>query len=321
MLRYVIRRVMWVVLVMVIVTFLAFVIFYVLPTDEPEVAFAGKQPTPETIAEVKKQFGLDRHWLVQYGLFAGRLVAGDEYGWPGFGRSFVIREPIKNIIFERVGVTFQLAAGAAILWVLMGVPIGVVSAIKRRSLLDRGFMGFALFGISAPVFWLGLMGLFIFWQKLHWVPGTGYVALSEDPAQWLAHMILPWIVLCLLFAAVYARMVRSNLLEAMGEDYNRTARAKGLSESRVIGKHGLRASLTPVVTMFGLDFGVLLGGAVVTESVFNMRGLGSFLVTSARGHDLPAVLAVVVFAAFFVAIFNLLVDIGYAYLDPRVRYA
>lgn len=319
--QYVVRRVLWVVLVMFIVTLVAFFIFYIMPPTDPALAFAGRQPTPEILAEVRKQFGLDQPLYKQYTTFVRNLVLGDEHGWPGFGFSFGTRAPIREMIFERVGVTFQLGAGAAVLWLLIGIPTGIVSAVRRRKLADRIAMGFALFGVSAPVFWLGLMGLFIFWQKLNWVPGTGYVPFSENPGQWFHHMILPWVVLSFLFAANYARMVRANLLETMGEDYIRTARAKGLSEARVIGKHGLRSSLTPVVTMFGLDFGVLLGGAVVTETVFNMQGLGSLLVSAVYDGDLPVVLAVVVFAAFFVTLFNLIVDVLYAYLDPRVRYA
>ncbi|HVF52809.1 MAG TPA: ABC transporter permease [Actinomycetota bacterium] len=319
--RYIIRRVLWVALVMLIVTFFAFLIFYVMPTADAATIFAGRQPTPETIAEVRKQFGLDKEWYEQYGKFVSDIVTGDEYGWPGFNMSYATRAPIRETIFDRVGVTFQLAVGAAVLWLAIGIPIGIVSAIRKGKMPDRIGMGFALFGVSAPVFWLGIMSLFIFWHKLQWTPGTGYVPFGEDPGEWFGHMILPWGVLSMLYAAVYARMVRSNLLETMGEDYIRTARAKGLKESRVIGKHGLRASLTPVVTMIGLDFGVLLGGAVVTESVFNMNGLGSFLINSVRVGDLPSVTAVIVFAAFFVTFLNLIVDIVYAYLDPRVRYA
>lgn len=321
MTRYVIRRLLWLVLVMLIVTFVGYLIFYVMPPTDPALSFAGRQPTPEILAEVRKQFGLDQPWYLQYTRFVRNLVLGDEHGIPGFGYSFSTRAPIRDVIFSRMGVTFQLGAGAAVLWLLIGIPTGIISAIRRGKLADRLAMGFALFGVSAPVFWLGLMGLFIFWQKLHWVAGTGYVPFTEDPFQWFHHMILPWVVLSLLFAANYARMVRANLLETLGEDYIRTARAKGLSEAKVIGKHGLRSSLTPIVTMFGLDFGVLLGGAVVTETVFNMQGLGSLLVRSVYDGDLPVVLAVVVFAAFFVTFFNLVVDIVYAYLDPRVRYS
>jgi peptide/nickel transport system permease protein len=202
----------------------------------------------------------------------------------------------------------------------MGIPIGIVSAIKRGTLVDRATMGFALFGVSAPVFWLGLMSLFIFWEKLGIAPGTGYVPLTEDPLSWLSHMIMPWVVLALLFAAFYARMVRGNLIETMEEDYIRTARAKGLSERRVVMKHGLRASLTPVVTMFGLDFGTLVGGAIITETVFNLPGLGTYVVRSVFQGDLPATMGVVVLGAFAVSLMSLIVDIVYAYIDPRVRY-
>jgi peptide/nickel transport system permease protein len=320
MASYIVRRALWVALVMLIVTMVTFAIFFLLPPSDPAVTFAGKQPTPELIEEVEKQFGLDEPVYVQYGLFVKHLVLGDEYGWPGLGFSYETRSPVKDELFERVPVTFQLALGAAVVWLLLGIPIGIVSALRRRSLADRAAMGFALFGVSAPVFWLGLMALLIFWQKLQIVPGTGYVPFSESPSEWFGHMILPWVVLALLYAAFYARMVRANLIEAMGEDYIRTARAKGLSEAKVVGKHGLRASLTPVVTMFGIDFATLLGGAVITETVFNLPGLGAWVVQSVFDGDLPAVLGVVVVAALFVAILNLLVDITYAYLDPRVRY-
>jgi peptide/nickel transport system permease protein len=305
---------------MLVVTLVTFVIFFVMPPTDPAVAFAGKQPTPELIAEARRQFGLDKPLYQQYGLFVRHIFLGDEYGWPGLGFSFNNRQPVKEELFDRAGVTIQLAAGAAIVWLLLGIPIGIVSALRPRTLADRAAMGFALFGVSAPVFWLGLMALLVFWQQLGILPGTGYVPFADDPASWLGHMVLPWVVLALLYAAFYARMVRANLIETMGEDYIRTARAKGLSERAVVGKHGLRASLTPVVTMFGIDFATLLGGAVITETVFNLPGIGAWVVNSVFSGDLPAVLGVVVIASFFVAFFSLVVDIVYAYLDPRVRY-
>jgi peptide/nickel transport system permease protein len=250
-----------------------------------------------------------------------RLFKGDEFGWPGLGFSFDSRTPVRDEIFDRAGVTFQLGAGAAIVWLLLGIPIGIVSALKRRSLFDRAAMGFALFGVSAPVFAVGLMALYIFWQKLHISPGSGFTPFGEDPKDWFGHMWLPWVVLALQYAAFYARMVRGNLLETLGEDYIRTARAKGLSERKVIGKHALRASLTPVVTMFGMDFSLLIGGAVLTESVFNLPGLGQLIIQSVIRSDLPVVLATTILAAFFVTFMSLVVDILYAYLDPRVRYS
>lgn len=322
MTRYIIRRFLWVILVILLITFVAYLIFYLMPAVDPARAFAGKRPTPELIETLREQFGLDKPFYVQYGLFVKRLFLGDEYGWPGFGFSYATRSPVREELFQRAVVTLQLGVGAAVAWLLIGIPIGIVSAIRRRSLTDRVAMGFALFGVSAPVFWLGLMFLFVFWQKLGITAvGTGYVALGENPMAWFTHLLMPWIVLALLYAAFYARMIRGNLIETMGEDYIRTARAKGLSERRVIMKHGLRASLTPVVTMFGMDIGTLLGGAIITETVFNLPGLGTYVVRSVFGGDLPATVGVVVLGAVGVSVMSLVVDVVYAYLDPRVRYA
>lgn len=319
--RYIIRRLLYVLLVVLVLTLVTFLIFFVMPPSDPAVAFAGKQPTPELIQQVKEEFGLDKPVYQQYGLFVKHLVLGDEYGWPGLGFSFDTRSPVKDELFRRALVTLQLGVGAAVVWLALGIPIGIVSALKRRTFVDRAAMGFALFGVSAPVFWLGLMSLFIFWNKLGWLPGTGYVELGEDPGMWFQHMIMPWVVLALLFAAFYARMVRGNLLDVMSEDYIRTARAKGLSERKVVGKHALRSGLTPVVTMLGLDLGTLLGGAIITESVFNLPGLGTYSVVAAQRGDLPAIMSVVVVAGFAVAFMSLIVDVVYAYLDPRVRYS
>jgi peptide/nickel transport system permease protein len=302
---YVVRRFLWAILVVVFVTFITFVIFYLLPSGDPALRFAGRVPTEENIAIVREQLGLDKPWYHQYWIFLSNLVTGDEYGWPGLGFSYDTRDSVRDELFSRAPRTLVLIAGAAFIWLILGVTIGVISAIKRGTLLDRAAMGFALFGVSAPVFWL---------------PGTGYVAFSESPADWFKHLILPWFVLALLYAAFYARMTRGNLLDVMGEDYIRTARAKGLSERKVIFKHGLRASLTPIVTMFGMDVALLIGGAVITETVFNFQGLGAWAVTSTFQEDLPAVVGVVLIGAVAVALFNLIVDVIYAYLDPRVRY-
>ncbi len=318
--RYIVRRLMWVVVVMLVITLVTYLIFFVLSPSDPAVAFAGRQPTPEIVAEVSRQFGLDKPVYVQYALFVKRLFLGDEYGWPGLGFSFTTRSPVRDLLIDRFAVTAQLAFGAALIWLAIGIPIGVASAIKRRSLIDRLSMGFALFFVSAPVFWLGLMGLWLFWFKWHVSPGTGYVAIGESFTSWFGHMIMPWTVLALLYAAFYARMTRGNLLETMAQDYIRTARVKGLPEWKVIFKHGLRASLTPVVTMIGLDLGALFGGAIVTESVFNLQGLGQWAIQSVFNDDLPSILAVTVVLALAIAIANLIVDIVYAYLDPRVRY-
>jgi peptide/nickel transport system permease protein len=319
--RYVIRRLLWLVLVLAIITLVTFFIFFVMPPTDPAVRFGGRAPTPQILNEIKEQFGLDKPVMAQYGLFMKNLVMGDEYGWPGLGFSYDSRIPVRDEIFSRIPVTLQLAVGAAVIWLSFGIPIGIISALRRRSFFDRFAMGFALFGVSAPVFWLGLMGLLLFWKTWDVLPGTGYVPPSENLGEWFGHMIMPWFVISLLFMAFYARMVRGSMIETMNEDYIRTARAKGLSERQVIVKHGLRSSLTPVVTMFALDFGSLMGGALITEQVFNLPGIGRLVVSSVGSGDLPIVLGVTVISALFITMANFLVDILYAYLDPRVRYS
>lgn len=318
---YIVRRLVWVVVIVLVVTLITFAIFYLLPSGDPAVRFAGKSPTEETIALVRKNLGLDKPWPQQYWIFLKNLVTGDAYGWPGLGFSYDTRIAIVDEVKEKAPRTIALAVGAAVVWLILGIPIGILSALKRRSIWDRLAMGFALFGISAPVFWLGIVSLWLFWQKLDILPGTGYTPFAESPKDWFLHMVQPWVVLALLYAAFYARMTRGNLLDAMGEDYIRTARAKGLPERTVVFKHGLRASLTPIVTMFGMDLALLIGGAVITESVFNIQGLGAWAVQSVFRSDFPAVVAVVLIGAISVAVMNLLVDLVYAYLDPRVRYA
>jgi peptide/nickel transport system permease protein len=320
MLLYLLRRLVWAAVVILAVTAVTFAIFYLLPPGDPAARFAGRSPTPELIATVRHNLGLDQPWYSQYFKFVKNIVTGDEYGWPGLGYSYGSSVPIRDKIIEKAPRTLSLIGGAAVLWLLMGISIGVLSAVKRRSFFDRLAMGFALFGISAPVFWLGLMALFLFWYKLDITAGTGYVALTDSPSQWFSHLILPWTVLALLYAATYARMVRGSLLDTLGEDYIRTARAKGLTERRVIFGHGLRASLAPIVTMFGLDTALLVGGAVITESVFNLDGLGFMAIDSVFRGDLPATLGVVLIGTFAVVMMNLLVDVAYAFLDPRVRY-
>ena len=321
MVIYLARRLTWAVAVLLAVTALTFAIFYLLPPGDPALRFVGKQPTPENLALVRHNLGLDHPWYVQYGKFVKSIVVGDKYGWPGLGYSYDSSVPIRDKIMEKAPRTFSLILGAAIIWLTVGVLVGVISAIKRRTVFDRLAMGFALFGISAPVFWLGLMALFIFWYKLDLTAGTGYTSFTDSPQEWASHLILPWTVLALLYAAIYARMVRGSLLDTMGEDFIRTARAKGLSERDVIFRHGLRASLAPIVTMFGLDIALLVGGAVITESVFNLDGLGFMAIDSVFRQDLPGVLGVVLIGTFAVVMMNLLVDIAYAFLDPRVRYA
>ncbi len=321
--RYLIRRTMFLILVLWIVSIMTFLIFVKLPPGDPaRRATGGRGASAEQIEAARHAFGLDRPVLVQYARFAKGLVP-----WPSWFLnedvyfSYGSNVPAKEIMYSRLPVSIVLALGSAVIWLAIGIPIGIISAVKRRSWIDRASMIFALVGVSAPVFWLGLLFLYIFWFRLGWLPGSG---LPLDQSLWKSvlqgRFLLPWIVLSLTFAAFYARMVRGNLIEAMGEDYIRTARAKGLSERTVIFHHGLRAALTPVVTMFGLDLGILLGGAFITETVFNLPGIGKLAVQSITNADFPVVMAITVFGATFIVIANLVVDVAYAFLDPRVRY-
>ena len=320
MLLYIVRRLLWATVVVLIVLLLTFAVFYLLPAGDPALRFAGKSPTPESLALIRDRLGLDEPWYEQYGRFVKAFFVGDEHGWPGLGYSYVGSVSVLSEVKERAPRTLLLILGAATIWLVLGVSIGVLSAIRRRTVVDRLALGFVLIGISSPVFWLGLMALFVFWKQLHLTGGTGYVPLTESVSGFFSHMILPWSVLALLFAAIYARMTRNTLLETLGEDYIRTARAKGLSERKVITHHALRASLTPIVTMFGLDIALLVGGAIITESVFNLQGLGWLAIDGTLNQDLPTVLGVVMLGAVAVVVMNLFVDIAYAFLDPRVRY-
>ncbi|MBW3594031.1 MAG: ABC transporter permease [Actinobacteria bacterium] len=326
--RYLIRRTLFLILVLWIVSVLTFLIFVKLPAGDPARRAAGTRTTEAQVEEARERLGLNDPIWVQYTRFAKGLVP-----WPGWFLneqvyySFKNFVPVKEEIFGRIPVTITLAVGAGATWLLVGIPIGIISAIRRRSLADRAGMLFALFGVSAPVFWLGLLFLYIFWfkfQQMGWphAPGSG-IPTGENlfEAVLAGRFVMPWIVLALSFAALYSRMTRGNLIETMGEDYIRTARAKGLSERRVIFKHGLRAALTPVVTMFGMDLGLLLGGAIITETVFNLPGVGQYTLNAIKTSDFPAVMGVTVFAAFFVVVANLVVDVMYAALDPRVRYS
>ncbi|MDP9341228.1 MAG: ABC transporter permease [Actinomycetota bacterium] len=323
MIRYLIRRILFLILVLWIVSGLTFLIFVKLPPGDPARRAAGRTSTPQTIHAARIALGLDKPVWVQYLRFAKGLIP-----WPGF---FLNKQvyfswsdfvPVKENIYSKLPVDITLTIGAAAVWLIMGIPIGVVSAIRRRSIFDRSGMIFALLGVSLPVFWLAYVFLYIFWFKLHLVPGSGIPqGMSVLRGALHGSFVLPWVVLSLAFAAFYARMTRANLIETMSEDYIRTARAKGLSERRVIFKHGLRSALTPIVTMFGMDIGVLLGGAVITETVFNLDGIARYAIQSIRRNDFPAVMGVTVFASFFIVVANLIVDIVYAFLDPRVRYS
>jgi peptide/nickel transport system permease protein len=321
MLVYLTRRLFWLVITLLVITAITFVIYFVLPPVSPAVLFAGKEATPQLVATVQHELGLDHPVWVQYLLFLKHLVLGDQFGWPGLGFSYVNHSSVKSLLAGRVVVTVVLAVGAALLWLAMGITIGVISAIRQRSVWDRLALGFAIFFISAPVFWLGLVLLWVFWYKLGVAAGTGYFPPGQyGLLTWLDHMILPWFTLALLYAGWYARMTRGAVLDTLRQDYVRTARAKGLGEARILIRHVLRACITPILTMFGMDVAALVSGTVIVEVVFNLNGLGQWVVQSVTSDDIPSVLAVTVLAALAVMVANLIVDILYAYVDPRVRY-
>jgi peptide/nickel transport system permease protein len=318
--RYVIQRLAWTVVVLFLISFVTFVIYVVMPANNtPYEAFTHGQRTARASELTKEAFGLDRPLAVQYGQFIKHLVLGDQYGWPGLGYSFQTRDALKPVLFSRAVVTAQLAVGALVLWMLMGVSLGVLAGSRPHSNIDRASRVFALIGVSTPAFLIGTAALYAFWFKLHLAPGTGYVPLHEGVVPWARQMMLPWITLAIAYAALYTRMGRATVMETMEEDYMQTARAKGLSERRVLVKHALRPSLAPLVTMLGMDLGHLLGGAIIVETVFNLPGLGAYAVTALGQADLPALLALTLVIAVAVCLLNLCVDLLYAAIDPRVR--
>lgn len=319
--RYVVRRLLWLVVTLLVVTALTFIIYFVLPPVSPAVLFAGKEATPQLIATVTKNLGLNHPVWIQYLLFLKRLVLGDRYGWPGLGFSYVNHSSVLSLIAGRIVITLTLAVGAAVVWLAIGIPIGVISAVKKGSLWDRISLGIALFFVSAPVFWLGLVFLWLFWYKLGIAAGTGYYPPGQyGVLTWLNHMLMPWIVLALLYAGWYARMTRGSVLDTLNQDFVRTARGKGIAESRVLVRHVLRASLTPTLTMFGMDLAALVSGTVIVEVVFNLNGVGQWAVQAVLSDDIPSVLAVTLVAALAVMLANLVVDILYVYVNPRIRY-
>lgn len=320
MAKYIIRRLLWVIVLLFLVSLVTFVVFYLLPSADAAQLRAGRQPNPALVAQIRHNLGLDQAWYVQYFRYMKALVLHFDFGY-----SYQSNVSVRTLIFDRLPATISLTVGAAVLFLVFGLAVGTVSAVRRRSKFDRAAMGGALVAISAPVYWLGLLSLFLFASdigKIPIFPGAGsYAPLSQDPGKWFTSLILPWFVLAASFTAIYARLLRANLIEAMSEDYIRTARAKGLSERRVILGHGIRSAITPVITAAGLDVGVLLGGAILTETVFNIPGVGRLAYDSILAGDLPMIQGTVLLGAFFIVMANLIVDIGYAFIDPRVRYS
>ena len=320
MVRYVARRVAWMFVLLALVSAVTFVIFYTLPSADPARLRAGRHPPPELVAQIRRNLGLDEPLYVQYWTYLKAVVLHFDFGF-----SYETGQSVRDAIVSRLPATISLAAGALVIWLAVALPVGTISAIRRRSLLDRLTMGGALLAISAPVYWLGLVALYLFAKDYGVIPifegANSYVPITEDPGRWLGSLVLPWLVLAAGFAAFYARLLRSSLVEVMGEDYIRTARAKGLPERRVVWHHGVRAAITPLVTVVGLDVGALLGGSILTEQVFDIPGVGHYAFEAIRSADLPAIQGTVLFAAFFIIVANLVVDVAYAFLDPRVRYA
>ncbi|HEY5113048.1 MAG TPA: ABC transporter permease, partial [Coriobacteriia bacterium] len=285
MARFLVRRVALGVLVLWLISILVFAIFFIAPPDVAR-ALAGRQATPQTIELINHRLGLDRPLLVQYATWISHLLHGD------LGYSYYHQQPVTTIIAQDLPVTLSLAFGAAIIWLVIGVFNGVMSAIHPRTLLDRGLTGFALFFYSMPTFLLGLLFLYFFYFRLtvagfDFFPAGGYVPFTQSPYEWARHLILPWFALALVSAAVYTRLTRGSMLDVLGEDYIRTARAKGLSERRVTYRHALRSASTPLVTQFGIDLGALVGGAVITETVFSLGGIGQASIVAINQQDLP----------------------------------
>jgi peptide/nickel transport system permease protein len=332
---FIIRRLIATVFLLVIVSMITFAIFFLIPklagqtSYQLAVQYVGRNPTRTAVLAIEQKLGLNEPIYVQYGRFLRGLVFGEHYNSgtsttycppPCFGYSFKSQQPVWPQMVSALPVTISLAIGAAILWLVGGVTIGVISALKRGTIFDRFSMGVALAGVSLPIFFTGLISLELFSYKWPIFPNVTFVPFDQNPLLWARNLVLPWVTLAFLYAALYARLTRAGMLETMSEDYIRTARAKGLPEHTVIVRHGLRAALTPIITIFGMDLGALLGGAILTETTFSLHGLGLFTVLAVQNQDLPEILGVTMLAAFFIVIANLVVDILYAVVDPRVRH-
>jgi peptide/nickel transport system permease protein len=323
------------VLLLIVVSMITFAIFFLLPRLAGQNAYSlaaqyvGRNPTASAIHQMEVKLGLNEPVIVQYGRFLHGIVLGAHYDSgpsltycppPCFGYSFRSQQPVWPQMVSALPVTLSLAIGAAVIWLLGGVSIGVVSALKRGSFFDRLSMGTALAGVSLPIFFTGLISLALFSYKWPIFSNVQYVAITQNPLQWAKNLVLPWVVLAFLYAALYARLMRAGMLETMNEDYIRTARAKGLPERTVITKHGLRAALTPIITIFGMDLGLLIGGAIVTEYTFGLHGIGLFTYEAIQQQDFPEIMGVTLLTAFFVVLANLVVDVLYSVVDPRVRH-
>ncbi len=317
--RFVLRRLLSGALTLFVISLTMFILFYVAPND-PARTIAGPQATFDVVEQIQRRLGLDQPLTTRFGRFLGDLVRGD------LGYSYYNQRPVRDVIVDRLPVTASVAIGSAVMWMVVGIPLGVASARRPGSKRDRAGTAFVLAGLSFPTFVVGLLLLYVLFFRLtllgvEWFPAAGYVPLTESPWQWARHLFLPWVTVAFATAATYARLTRGQMLEVFGEDYIRTARAKGLTERRVVYRHALRTAVTPLFTQFGLDVALLLGGLVVTEQVFGLNGIGRLAVDSVARGDQPIIIGTVLLAAAFVVVANVLVDLGYALLDARVRIA
>ncbi|MFY1655972.1 ABC transporter permease [Micromonospora sp. WMMD1274] len=327
MLSYTLRRLAGLLFVLLAICVVTFGIFYILPSD-PALQACGKSCTTERIEQLHHQMGLDKPLWQQFVDYLGGIVGGRTLGtgelavkceFPCLGFSYQMNRPVWELLLDRLPTTASIAAGAAVLWLLLGLTAGVISALRKGTALDRSLMAGTLTAASLPVYFTGLVALYLVVQLAGWLPFPSYVELTESPIAWAQNLLLPWAVLALLYAAMYARLSRSSMLETLAEPYIRTARAKGLPERTVVVKHAMRSALTPVITIFGMDLATLLGGAVITESVFGLPGVGQLTINAINTADQPVVMGVALLSAFLITGFNVVVDVLYAVADPKVR--
>ncbi|MEW2117021.1 ABC transporter permease [Streptomyces sp. NPDC005474] len=328
MLRYLIRRLLAAAVILVVISAITFFIFFALPSD-PALLACGKTCSPSRLAEIKHSLGLDQSITTQYSEFFKGLFGGRDYGdqsvrihcgAPCLGVSFQTDTPVLSTLLQDFPADLSLGLGAAVVFLGLGVALGVLAAVHKGRAADKAVVGFALFGVSQQTYFVGLLLLYVFVDKWQILPASGYTPITEDPLAWFQGLILPWATLVILYLALYTRLTRSSMLDVLGEDYIRTARAKGLATNKIVLKHGLRAAITPVVTIFGMDLGALIGGsAVITESVFGINGIGKLAVDSVNNSDLPVILGTTLFAATFIVLANVVVDMVYGLIDPRVR--
>jgi peptide/nickel transport system permease protein len=327
LLRFLAVRLIGMAGVLLVIACLTYAVFYLLPGNPAQLS-CGRPCTPENLARAETFMGTDLSWYRQLGDFLTGIVAGRDFGSGGavihcpapcFGYSFQQSAPVTELLVTRLPLTLSIAIGAAVLWMILGVGGGVIAGLRPGRVADRLVMTVSIAGVSAPVYLVGLLAILVFGFTLHWFPTGGYVPITEDPVAWVSHLVLPWCTLAITTAAIYARLTRSQMIETLDEDFVRTARAKGLHERRVVLRHGVRNALIPVVTIFGLDLGALLGGTVIVEKVFSVQGLGALLIGGVATRDLQLVVGLTLFAALVIVVMNVVIDLVNGFIDPRVK--